>query len=132
MKIDIRDVFWLLATLVLLGLLGLEWRKANSIANEIHELSAAEAPLALVNAQLENAAWFLQSLYRARCHPIDWPALQPLGLQPRTLVTKTIQAETAQQAFEQLFGPAVEVVEDQESSQIFGQPVLRIQPRRTR
>jgi hypothetical protein len=128
MKVDFRDVVWSVAALILLGLIGLEWRRSHLIAEEIRAASATEAPIEYVNARLDSAAFYLEYRFRARCQ-IDWPSLQPLGLKSRSLITRTIRADNAQEAFEQLFGNQVEVIEDVEASQIKRATVLRVRAR---
>jgi hypothetical protein len=128
MKVDFRDVAWSVAALILLGWLGLEWRRSHLIAEEIRAANAAEAPIKYVNARLDGAAFYLEYRFRARCQ-IDWQSLQPLGLKSRTLITRTIRADNPKEAFEQLFGDQVEVIEDVEASQTMKATVLRVRAR---
>jgi hypothetical protein len=128
MKVDLRDACWLVITLVLLGLLGMEWRKASLIAIEIRAISAAEAPLELVNSNVENAAMYISQRYNVRME-LDWPSLKTVGIDHPTKVSRTIRADSGKEALEQLFGDKVEVVEQLESTQILGRPVFRIQAR---
>jgi hypothetical protein len=130
MKVDYRDIAWSVAAILLLILLGLEWRRSHLIAQDIRARSTTEAPLELVKTNLDQAAFFLEFRYRANCQ-IDWQSLQALGLKPRMRITCTIQADTAQQAFEQLFGDQVKVTEDKDASQLIGRTVLRVQARRS-
>jgi hypothetical protein len=125
MKVDVRDGLWLIVAVVLLSLLGWEWFRANSIAKEIRERRAAEQPLQFNNAYLNEAESFVYYKYGEQAK-IDWQSLKPLGINGRTRVTKSIKAETGKQAYEELFGPQVEVVEDVESSQVLGRPVYFI------
>jgi hypothetical protein len=110
MKVDVRDLLWTVVALVLLGFSGWEWRRSSLIAEEIRVRSTAEAPLELVNAKLGTAAAYLWFRYKKECK-IDWPSLQPLGINNRTLVTRTIQTDSAKEAFQQLFGEQVEIIE---------------------
>jgi hypothetical protein len=130
MKLDVRDRLWLVVAVVLLSLLGWEWFRANSIAKEIRKLRAAEQPLQFNNAYLNEAEYFVYHKFGERSKT-DWESLKPLGINGRTLVTKSIKVTTGKQAYEELFGPEVEVVEDVESSQVFGRPVYIIRAKQS-
>ena len=130
LKVDVRDGLWLIVALVLLSLLGWEWFRARSIAQEIRGLRTAEQPLQFNNAQLWEAEYFVYLKYGEQSK-IDWQSLKPLGLKGKTLVTMSIKAETGKQAYEQLFGPKVEVVEDAESSQALGHPLYLIRAKQS-
>ncbi|WP_254507338.1 hypothetical protein [Anatilimnocola floriformis] len=127
-KLDIRDALWLIIALFLLGWLGWEWRLQSLLAGEIRELAGVEQPLHFLNANLDEASFFTYFRYGAQAK-VDWPSLKPLGLNSGTKVTKSIQADTAKEAYEQLFGEGVEVVEDAESSEVMKVPVFIIRAR---
>ncbi|WP_254511019.1 hypothetical protein [Anatilimnocola floriformis] len=112
MKLEFRDRCWIFVTLILLGLIGWEWRRSLLISSDIRAASAADRPLEIFNSPVSQAAYFLSAMY-SRDVDIDWRSLQPLGLSPKTLVTRSIQANNAKEAFEQLFGEQVEIVEKQ-------------------
>lgn len=130
MKVDLRDGLWLIVAFALISLLGWEWFRARSIAQEIRELRTAEQPLQFNNADLMAAESFVYFKYGEQAKT-DWQSLKPLGINGRTRVTKSLKAQTGKQAYEELFGPQVEVVEDVESSQVLGHPIYFIRAKQS-
>jgi hypothetical protein len=130
MKVDPRDVLWLFIAIVLLSLLGLKWFRAHSLVKEIGELRTTEQPLQFVGASLIEAEIVVCNKFGATAKT-DWRSLKSLGLGPRARITKSIKPENAKQAYEELYGPDVEVVEDVESSEALGRPVYFIRAKQS-
>jgi hypothetical protein len=129
-KVDLRDVLWFIIAIVLLSLIGREWYRAHSVTKEVRKLRTIEQPLQFVNAPLAQAMNTVYQKFGA-VPKTNWRSLKPLGLDPRTRVTKSIKLENAKQAYEELFGPDVEVVEDVEFSQTKGGPMYFIRAKQS-